>query len=904
MTSILGRLHAARAGLATFLSALAGSAVGPALLLAAVASAGTFVALDSAQRTDAIETSALRQTLTTSPRLDQSITSQQDLAQVEQSVSGYPLQALGPTTLGQIKQSLNRSLAGQGVPVGAPSGNWIGLSADAGLLPVPGSRMPDVTWLVWRDTLAPLHLTSGRLPQAYTAAGADTPATFEVVLSQETAAAVHAHVGSVLEIGEGSAGDVALTVTGIFEAEDAASAYWTYDPGAATPYLDTDGPVPGATYENAMMFVAPQAAKALEVAQADANVSFQTATSLDMSKITAAQAPSLLSTLQNVQLQSVEVGPIEGTGQMQSLLLRLTVGPIDALTDFVDEQSEIGTLLSLVTTSLEVLGVILLLLCIRLVVERRAGELAMMRARGASKRALAAEAGRAGLISVPCVVVVTLLAGSESWLPATFLALLALAGPAVLAVRVHGRIPRAHGVGHQERRAGRVRQARRIALTVAVISVCVGAVFALRYDASQASNNALVGAAPLLLAVPIALVLLHVAPVVIRALAKLAAFARGAVAFVGLARAARSSSAALLPSAALILAFSVIALGSTIRASITQAEVDASWQSIGADARVTTDGLVTTIPADVVKKAEALPGVTRGVSAYSTEVAGIDAYSGQFTVLVVDPAAYQAFTGTPLALPEHASSASAATPVVLSSTLAESIGAKTVAMHLLGSDLKLKAAGTVETTAALPSDESFMIVPEWAFKTAPPTSIVMLDGSIDSARLTAAFQHVQAAQITLRATMLHALTDAPMQSGVFELFDLGIAVALACCVAALAVSLSLQGPARAASLSRLATMGLSRSRLDLLVLTEQLPPILVSLLGGGLGAIAISALIGPTLDLTVFTGTPAPAPRVIDLGAFAEASAAIAAAAALALLGHAALTRRRGLAAALRVGDR
>ena len=904
MTSIPSRLRASRAALTTFLSALAGSAVGPALLLAAVAGAGTFVALDATHRADTIETSALRQSLTTSPQLDQTITSEQDLAQVEQSIYGYPLQALSSHTLGQIKQSLNQSLARQGVPVGASAQNWIGLTADAGLLPVSGSKMPDVSWLVWRDTLSPLHLISGRLPQNYTAAAANTPATFEVALSQETATAVHAHVGSVLDLSEGSAGDVALTVTGIFEPTDAASAYWTDNPGVGTPYLDTDGPVPGATYENAMMFVAPRAAKALEVVQADANITFQTVTSLDLSKITASRAQSLLNTFQQVQLQTLEVGPIEGTGQMQGLLFRLTVGPAGALSGFVEEQSQIGTLLSLVTTSLEVLGVILLLLCIRLVVERRAGELAIMRARGASKRALAAEAGRAGLISVPCVILVTVLAGADSWLPAVFLGLLALIGPAVLAVRAHGRIPRSHGVGHQERRAGRVRQARRIALTAAVIAVCVGAVFALRYDASQASNNAFVGAAPLLLAVPIALVLLHLAPLVIRALAKLAAFGRGVVAFVGLARASRSGAATLLPSAALILAFSVIALGSTIRATITQAEVNASWQSVGADAKITTDGLVTTIPADVVKQTESLPGVTRGVSAYSTEVAGIDAYSGQFTVLVVDPAAYQAFTGVSLALPEHATGADTATPVILSSALAESIGAKTVAMHLLGTDLKLKPAGTVESTAALPSDQSFMIVPAWAFKTTPTASIVMLDGAIDSARLTAAYQHVQGAQITLRATALGALTGAPMQSGVFDLFDLGIMVALACCVAALAVSLSLQGPARAASMSRLATMGLSRSRLDLLVLTEQLPPILVSLVGGALGAVAISALIGPTLDLSVFTGTAAPAPRVIDLGAFAEASAAIAAAAALALLGHAALTRRRGVVAALRVGDR
>ncbi|WP_034262566.1 hypothetical protein [Actinospica robiniae] len=906
MTSIFGRLRGALAAIVTALSVLAGSAIAPALLLAVVASAGTFVALDAAHRTNTIETSALRHALSTSAQLEQSVTSQQSLSDVEGALYDAPLQPLSAYTLSQIKESLNRTIAGLGLPVGTASGNWIGLSANAGVISVPGSKLPDVTWLVCRDTLAPLHLISGSLPQASRAPSAHASAAFDVAISEATATSAHAHVGSVLKVKSSTAGTLELTVTGIFEPTDARSAYWTTDPGTVTPYLDADGPVPNTLYQNAMMFVAPQAAKALVSAQAETNTTLQTVTSLDLSKVTADRAATLSAALQQAQSQisAVLVGPVEGTGQLRDVLIHLNVGPAATVGAFVKQQSQIATLLSLVTTSLEVLGVILILLCIRLVAERRTNELAMMRARGASRRALAAEAARAGLISVPCVIAVTLLAHGDSWLPAVFTGALALLGPAVLAVHTHGRVPRGHTVGHQDRSAGRVCRARRIALTAAIIVVCVGSVVALRFDTSQASDNALVGSAPLLAAVPIALILLHLGPPVVRALTKLAAFARGAVAFVGLARASRSSTATLLPSAALILAFAVIAMGSTIRGSISAAEVNASWQAVGADDTVRVGGLGTTVPANVVDQAEALPGVTRSVSAYSAEISGNDAYAGQFTVLVVDPAAYQAFTGVKLALPHTRTESGAPTPVIISPALAAAMGAKTVKLDLFGSTLTLKSIGTVADTAALPSVDTFVIIPVWAFKSPPGASIVMLDGDIDARRLAATFSRVPGAQITQRATALAALTDAPMQSGVFGLFDLGIGIALACCVAALAVSLSLQGPARAAGMNRLATMGLSRSRLDLLVLTEQLPPVIVSLIGGVIGSVAISALIGPALDLAAFSGTPAPAPRVFDLGALAEASAAIAAAAALALLGHAALSRRRGVATALRVGDR
>jgi len=98
-------------------------------------------------------------------------------------------------------------------------------------------------------------------------------------------------------------------------------------------------------------------------------------------------------------------------------------------------------------------------------------------------------------------------------------------------------------------------------------------------------------------------------------------------------------------------------------------------------------------------------------------------------------------------------------------------------------------------------------------------------------------------------------------------------------------------------------MGLSTGQGGWLALVETLPQILVAAACGTGCAWALAAIVGPDLDLSPFTGSGAgvqirAAP--VTLGA---AAAGLLVIALLALAGEVIVTRRRGVARPLRIGE-
>jgi putative ABC transport system permease protein len=108
---------------------------------------------------------------------------------------------------------------------------------------------------------------------------------------------------------------------------------------------------------------------------------------------------------------------------------------------------------------------------------------------------------------------------------------------------------------------------------------------------------------------------------------------------------------------------------------------------------------------------------------------------------------------------------------------------------------------------------------------------------------------------------------------------------------------------REQALARLATMGLSRRQANRLVLLENLPALAAALVGGVVCTVAIGALIGPGIDLGVFTGTAQAVPLRVDPRTLTLAGVAIALTTAVTLAGHTAAAHRRGVTAALRLGN-
>ena len=88
----------------------------------------------------------------------------------------------------------------------------------------------------------------------------------------------------------------------------------------------------------------------------------------------------------------------------------------------------------------------------------------------------------------------------------------------------------------------------------------------------------------MLVAVPAAIIVLRGYPAVARELARIAGRSRGVVAFVGLARATRTSAGAALPAFALVLALAMVTFAAMVTAAVTRGQVAASWRQVGADA--------------------------------------------------------------------------------------------------------------------------------------------------------------------------------------------------------------------------------------------------------------------------------------------------------------------------------
>ena len=79
------------------------------------------------------------------------------------------------------------------------------------------------------------------------------------------------------------------------------------------------------------------------------------------------------------------------------------------------------------------------------------------------------------------------------------------------------------------------------------------------------------------------------------------------------------------------------------------------------------------------------------------------------------------------------------------------------------------------------------------------------------------------------------------------------------------LSLVLAARSRALTLARLSTMGLGTGQGRLLVIAEALPPVLAAAVAGAACALALVPLLGPVLDLSVFTGSAAAVPVRADL---------------------------------------
>lgn len=795
-------------------------------------------------------------------------------------------------------------------------------------LPRPQGASPEFS-LVAQSRLAE-HSTmrGGRLPQAGRQVTAATR-EIEAAVSVLTAEKLGIRIGSVLHLGSTGVPVLAVRITGIVEPRDPQGGYWSADPRLNAPgLLVQPGSSPPSVYWNASLLIAPEAAPALLGTLGEPQPYWRFAP--DTGRLTARDVPALTE-----RIASLEGGPaLLGIKSAVDENASLTTDMDGILASYTTMRDAITPVVAVAAVGIGTVAAVVVAMTGGLFAARRRAELALLRSRGGSLSGIGGRLlAETAVVALPAAAVGLLLAvlvvDDARTGPAVIgAAAVAVAACAALPVRamVQHRRPRVPGE-RDDMMLARPSNRRTIAeLTLLVLAV--GAVAALRRRGTSDGADHLVSAAPVLVGLIAALVLVRLYPLPLRWAARPAGRLRGAVGFLSLARTGRSSAAGALPLLALLVALTTAAFGGSVLAGVADARDRAALLATGADARVAGPNDAVALPADAERAVRDVPGV-RDVTAVQIEHALNLPARDQAqrsdplaaTLVGADPGAYARLAGS-LGLGgfpadalrvSPAADGSASGPVlhaVASPGVAEWLG---TGRHLIKS---MAGSFTVEITAVRSrtpavSSAEFLVVDGSRLTHRAPTALLATGSGIDATALRAAVGGVDdVLDVRLRAQARATFTDSPLQSGAERIYTAAIASGAGYAVLALLLSLIQSAPERTTLLARLRTMGLTTRQGRQLLGLEALPQALLAAMGGVLVGWATIRLLAPGVDLVQLALAAAPGVAPVDSASLRADpwSLAVPAAAVVLLAGTVAAVQawwagRRGSITELRAGD-
>jgi putative ABC transport system permease protein len=833
--------------------------------------------------------------------------------------------ALTLAQLDQLTRQITASLARLPLPLAADAWHSLGVvpitvgsgAAASAVLTGQPPRME----VLYRDPLA----SNATLVAGSYSAPASLPAgTVAVTVTAPTAARFGLHPGSRLTL-EVPSGTVTLDVTGIVAARQPAGTFWTQDPLAAQPSITA--PAQAKPYWAAAALADPSQLGAIQTAFAGPGLEANWAYPLAVSGLNADQAQGLASSLNRATVVTLKLtGPLAYAANSLAVTSPLT----GDLSSFLTTAAGIQTVLLLLQVSLVVIAAAVLLLAARVMVARRAGELALLRARGGSLgQVTGLMAGNAALAAIPgaligAAVALTAVPGDAAaaalgwWLAGLTLAV-ALAGPALIAAWQHRRPAPASNparITTAETRPGRVAWRRPVA-EITACAACIAGLAVLRGQGVPAGGgvNLLLTVAPVLVAVPVVVIMLRLYPLAVRVLLAVSARRSGATGFVALAAAARSSLTGLVPAFALVLALSLAAFAGMVGSGVSRGEAAAAWQASGADVAVQLGATAPPVtPADLAAIA-AVRGVTHVTAVWATS--WVTPFGQPVTVIAVDSASYAAvaaatpfgplpaFPGGGPAGAARALAAGAAVPVLASPGAAALLGREAVQLSTLipAGPISVRVAGIVTGTPAEPGGGAFVVLPMLTLPGPagqPAPNLVLASGpDIDRGQLSAVLSRVlPGSTSTVRAAVLAALTSSPLPHGAAFIVVVTLAEAAVLALLVMILALTLGSADRELTLARLAVMGHERG--TSLALAEAMPAVLAAVVAGAVCAVVLPHLIGTSIDLSAFTGTSAPVTFQPNLTALGLPAAAVLVLAAAVLAAEARTLRRHGMAGLLR----
>ncbi|MFB9390664.1 FtsX-like permease family protein, partial [Streptomyces coeruleoprunus] len=395
---------------------------------------------------------------------------------------------------------------------------------------------------------------------------------------------------------------------------------------------------------------------------------------------------------------------------------------------------------------------------------------------------------------------------------------------------------------------------RRTVAELTLLVLAAAAVAALRRRGTgTGGTDALVAAAPVLVGLIAALLLVRLHPLPLRLAARPAARGRGAVGFLALARAGRAPALTALPLLALVVALATAAFGGSVLAGVDGARDAAALAAVGADARVDAEALPAAVT-DAVRRAPGVEDVAAVHRAHDLDV-GEGGAEG-VTLLAVDPDSYARLarrTGLGAFAADRLRAGSGPLPALVSPGVAARLGTGQVDVGPPDGRFTVRVALVRDSTPGHAVRGDFLVVdasrlPGDRHRT--PTTLLVTGASTSATALRSAARTADGgATVTLRSAERARLTDSPVQRGAEQVHILAAAAAAGYAVLAVLLSLLRAAPERTALLARLRTMGLTRRQGRGMLVRESLPPALLAAAGGALAGWAAIRLLAAGLDL-------------------------------------------------------
>ncbi|MEC3994289.1 hypothetical protein VSR01_12360 [Actinacidiphila sp. DG2A-62] len=304
----------------------------------------------------------------------------------------------------------------------------------------------------------------------------------EGVVTEQTARTLHLAVGRTVHLSTIAARPLPVRVTGIVAPRDPAALWWNEDPDLLRPQLAAPTPPPGETpktYWHFTVLVDRTAAESFPLLGVGADLYWHHP--MDIGRLSAHEVPAL-----QRELSSFESGPDAAALQGDSGGVHLSDSAGFVLDTFTAERAAASPLVLIAAVGVGATAAAVLLMTGGLAADRRRTEIALLRSRGGSLRAIALRlAGETAAAAVPGGAAGTLLAlallRTDRWTTATALGA-AVTAVAVLALplRAAWAVRRPRPAGGREDLAVARPSRRRLVVELTTAVVVVGAVVALR----------------------------------------------------------------------------------------------------------------------------------------------------------------------------------------------------------------------------------------------------------------------------------------------------------------------------------------------------------------------------------------------------------------------------------------